>query len=425
VISLSAEAHRRKVTSRATPPDADLDRLVYDVTEQILADHADVVYAVAAGRRGEDVLERLVTQVVIAKGLGTASLQDTVRTILDYILRYGPLQPLIDDPAVTDIFVNGPRDVWVRRDNQDHPQPGIAFRDEAHLIQYIRAVLARAGARVNASHCLADARDLQNRIRINAGIPPAAPKPYLAIRKHTAVDYSEDDMLRTGAVTPEILRLLRAAIDARANIVISGPTGSGKTTLLRFLANHYIPPDDRIVVLEEEAELALRHPNQVALETKKRLGEDDTEITLNDLVRNALRMAPRRIILGELRGREAFALLRAFGTGHDGGLTTVHANDLANTLDQLAVMMLFEQTPLEYEHLYMLAADAVNLIVYVEHRRVSDIAWVGGYDRTTRRAHLEILVETRRRPDGQLEHIYHQPSEAVRSFFWRRGVRLE
>ncbi|WP_374713226.1 CpaF family protein [Symbiobacterium terraclitae] len=432
-ISLSAEAHRRKTQAgrgrgvTPGPPSAPaVDGLVYQVTDRILSDHADVVHAVAARQRDPETLRLIVADVVRKAGLGPGrDLSETVTLVLDNILRYGVLQPLVDDPDITDIFVNGPDSVWVRRHDRDEPRPDIVWRDAAHLTQYIRAVLSRIGARITAAECLADGRDVRHHLRINAGIPPAAPVPYLALRKHVVANWTEEDFLARGTFTSEILTFLRAAFRARLNIVISGPTGSGKTTLLRFLANTCIPRDERIVVLEEEAELAIRHPNQVQLEAHRADGEDDRDVTLLDLVRNALRMAPRRIILGELRGKEAFALLRAMGTGHDGGLTTVHANDVANTIDQLAVMMLFAETPLTYEHLTMLASDAVDLIVYVENQRISQIAWLDGWDPASRRPRLVPLVETCRSPDGRLTYHHHPVPQGLRDLLWRRGVRLD
>lgn len=434
-VNLSDEILRRKAAAeRPTTPSAPApqrgsgvdEQLLLEITDQILNDHFEVVHAVSAGQRDESVLARLVAEAAIARGVSLGrDVEETVQTVLDNILRYGPLQSLVSDPAVTDIFVNGPDTVYVRVNDQDVLCPNITFKDNEHLTQYIRAVLARVGARITNADCIADARDNRNNLRINAGIAPVATVPYLAIRKHLAAEYSTEDFLKSGTFTEEILDFLHKAVAARLNIVISGPTGSGKTTLLRFLANNFLPPTDRIVVLEEEAELRIRHPNQVALEAKRQVGEDDKAVTLNDLVRNALRMAPRRIILGELRGQEAFALLRAFGTGHDGGLTTVHANDIYNTIDQLAVMMLFAQTPLEYDHLCMLAADAIDLIVYVERRRVEEISWVSGYDSQRRQVVLEPIFLTQRNERGELVYERRPVSERVRNFFWRRGVRVE
>lgn len=435
-VNLSDEIMRRKATSGTpaalqptqTAPriSAADEQLLMEITDQILNDHFEVVHAVAAGQRDEAVLARLVAEVAVARGVSLGrDVDETVQRVLDNILRYGLLQSLVTDPAVTDIFVNGPNTVYIRVNDQDRLCPDIAFKDNEHLTQYIRAVLARVGARITNAECLADARDNANKLRINAGIAPVASVPYLAIRKHQAAHYETDDFIRSGTFTEEIVDFLHKAVAARLNIVISGPTGSGKTTLLRYLANNFLPPTDRIVVLEEEAELRIRHPNQVALEAKRQVGENDKPVTLNDLVRNALRMAPRRIILGELRGAEAFALLRAFGTGHDGGLTTVHANDIYNTIDQLAVMMLFAQTPLEYDHLCMLAADAIDLIVYVERRRVEEISWVSGYDRQHRQVVLEPIFLTRRNEQGELVYERRPASDRVREFFWRRGVRIE
>lgn len=429
VVNLSDEIYRRRQGLPACPvkaPEAQGDDVVLKVSTQILNDYADVVQAVAAGVREEKVLEKLADQIIRDRGYALpGGREGTLRAILDNILRYGVLQPLIDDPDVTDVFINGPQNIYKRVKDTDIPCPEIRFRDGAHLEQYIRAVCAKAGQAINSAQCLVDTRDVSNRLRINAGIPPAAKTPYLCIRKHTMMDYTAEDFRRSGTFTPEIEEFLALAVKARMNTLIAGPTGSGKTTLLRFLAQEYIPPHERIVVLEEEEELKIRHPNQVALEAKKRIGEDDTEITLDDLVKNALRMAMRRIILGELRGKEAFALIRAFGTGHDGGLVTVHANDLYNAVDQVAVMMLYANTPLKYEHLKLLIAQGLNLIVYLENYRITDIAYVAGYEHRRREVLLEPVFEMRRDADGNLVHVRHPLSEAARGLFWRRGVRVE
>ncbi len=432
VVNLTEEIHRRQdlVASgrdqAGHPPTGEAEDVLFLVTQAILQDYADVVQAASTGKKDQAVLERLAARIISERGYVLKSgSQGTVKAILDNLLRYGPLQDLIDDPAVTDIFVNGPQNVYKRVNDRDIFCPDIRFRDEKHLEQFIRAVLARVGQRITQAECLVDTRDLRNRLRINAGIPPAAKTPYLCIRKHVVANFTAADFRRSGTFTPEIEEFLALALRARLNILIAGPTGSGKTTLMRFLASHYIPEDERIVVMEEEEELFIPHRNQVALEAKKRAGEDDVEITLDDLVKNGLRMAMRRMLLGEFRGKEAFALIRAFGTGHDGGLVTVHANDLFNAVDQVAVMMLYANTPLQYEHLKLLIAQALNLIVYLENYRITDIAFVSGYDHQRQEVLLEPVFETERDAAGNLVYVRHPLSDAARQLFWRRGVAIQ
>jgi len=431
MLSLTEEIYRRQskapVEKRETHgmQSKDEEDILYLVTHEILQDFSDVVQAVSLGTKEPAVLERLAARIIAERGYALGrSYQGTIKGILDHILRYGPLQDLIDDPEVTDIFVNGPQNVYKRANNQDFFCPEIRFRDEKHLEQYIRAVLARVGGRITQAECLVDTRDVRNHLRINAGIAPAAKVPYLCIRKHTVADFTAEDFRHSGTFTPEIEEFLALALQARLNTLIAGPTGSGKTTLMRFLASHFIPDDERIVVMEEEEELRIPHQNQVALEAKKKAGEDDVEITLDGLVRNGLRMAMRRMLLGEFRGKEAFALIRAFGTGHDGGIVTVHANDLYNAVDQIAVMMLYANTPLKYEHLKLLIAQAINLIIYIENYRITDIAYVAGYNHQRREVLLEPIFETEKDATGNLVYVRRPLSEAARKLFWRRGVML-
>lgn len=432
LVNLADEIYRRQNNLAPGRKEAPLAKgggdgeILFQVIQEILHDYSDVVHAVSTGAKHSTVLERLVSQIITEHGyVLQGGREATIKNVLDNILRYGVLQNLIDDPAVTDIFVNGPQNVYKRVNDRDIFCPEIHFRDNKHLEQYIRAVLARVGGRINQAECLVDTRDVQNRLRINAGIPPAAKTPYLCIRKHVVADFTSADFLQRGTFTPEIEEFLALALKARLNILIAGPTGSGKTTLMRFLASHYIPEDERIVVMEEEEELFIPHKNQVALEAKKRAGEDDVEITLDDLVKNGLRMAMRRMLLGEFRGKEAFALIRAFGTGHDGGIVTVHANDLFNAVDQIAVMMLYANTPLKYEHLKLLIAQALNLIVYMENYRVTDIAFVAGYAHQRQEVLLEPVFETERDAAGNLVYVRHPLSDAARKLFWRRGVVVQ
>lgn len=430
-VSLSDEIYRRKNKPRSENGVSKLDNLkkdsdvVFLVTEEILRDFSEVVYAVSIGIKASVVLERLVAQVITDRGYQLeGGREGTIKAVLDNILRYGVLQELIDDPEVTDIFLNGPQNVYKRVNNADVFCPEINFHDNRHLEQYIRTVLAKVGQRITQAECLVDTRDVQNHIRINAGIPPSAKTPYLCIRKHTVADFTAEDFIRAGTFTPEIQEFITLAMQARLNTLIAGPTGSGKTTLMRFIASNFIPDNERIVIMEEEEELKIAHRNQVALEAKKKAGENDQEITLDDLVRNGLRMAMRRILLGEFRGKEAFALIRAFGTGHDGGLVTVHANDINNAVDQMAVMMLYANTPLNYEHLKLLIAQALNLIIYIENYQITDIAYVAGYDRQQQEVLLEPILETQRDASGKLVYVWHQLSDDARKLFWRRGVAV-
>lgn len=256
-VSLAEESYRRRNKPAGAIPEAQSSQdrhdhdVIFMVTEEILRDYADVVYAVSTGAKAPGDLERLVSWIVTEKGyLLRGGKEETIKTVCDNILRYGILQDLIDDPAVTDIFVNGPQNVYKRVNNEDIFCPEVRFRESRHLEQYIRTILAKAGRRITRAECLVDTRDVPNHLRINAGIGPAAKIPYLCIRKHTVADFTEDDFYRTSTFTPEISGFIRQAVKARLNILIAGPAGSGKTTLMRFIASNFIPDDERIVVLE-------------------------------------------------------------------------------------------------------------------------------------------------------------------------------
>ncbi|BCJ88166.1 CpaF family protein [Effusibacillus dendaii] len=300
------------------------------------------------------------------------------KLVLDELLGYGILQPLVDDPSVTDIFVNHHQEILVRRNGADEPVP-LRFRDAEQLEEYFRKIMMRLGARVDRFHPIVDTRDPDLHLRINGGIPPVVNEPYFTIRKHQADTFTLQKLIETGTLTRDMADTLQTYVGSWLNLLISGPTGSGKTTLLRALCE-CIDPLERLAVLEEEAELRIPHQNIVALETKKKWGEDELAIEMDLLVKNAMRMSPRRIVLGELRHKEALELIRAFGTGHDGGLTCIHANDVKSALKQLAFLMLYADTPLTYEHLLSMIADSVDIVVHIERYKVVEIAEVVGFD---------------------------------------------
>lgn len=431
-VSLRQEIYRRQQQNDAAKKvnvndAAEMDSLILQITQKVTSTYGDLVSEVSRGVKPVQVLENVVETVVINEGITLeegCTTEDTVKQVMNSILGYGVLQPLINDPEVTDIFVNGPKKVYKRVNQEDIPVPEISWRDDDHLEQYIRSVMIKCGRKIHNGIPVADGRDLRRRLRINAGIYPVAKTPYLAIRKHAVQAFTLDQLLRSGTFTKEVLNFLQKAVEARLNILLAGPTGSGKTTLLNVLASNFIPKTQRIVVIEEEAELNIDSDNIVYLEAKKKSGEDDTTLEMDDLVKNALRMAMRRIILGELRGREAFTLLRAFGTGHDGGLTTIHSNDIWNTLEQLAVMMLYANQPLSYQHLKRIISQSIDLIVYIENYRVVEIASVDGFDEQAGEVILTPVFATERNEEGKLECRFQIVSEPLRKLFWQRGVRL-
>ncbi|MCF8010895.1 MAG: Flp pilus assembly complex ATPase component TadA [Clostridiales bacterium] len=434
VVNLKEEVYSRKMQERSKKGEIkenanvqnaeDVDNIILTVTQKVTSEYGELVNEVSRGEKDTDVLENVVEDTLVDMGAGFSqefSSEETVSKVMDSILGYGVLQPYIDESGVTDIFINGPKNVYKRVNGEDIPTPEVQWKNNDHLIQYIRSVMIKCGRKIHSGHPLADARDTSKNLRINAGIPPVAKTPYLTFRRHTVFDFTQEDFLKNGTFTQEVIDFIKKTVKFRLNILVAGPTGSGKTTLLRFLANEFIPPHERVVVLEEEEELMLSLSNLVALEAKKKSGEDDTSIEMNDMVKNSLRMAMKRVILGELRGEEAFTLLRAFGTGHDGGLTTIHSNDTYNSVEQLAVMMLFANTPLSYTNLKRVISQSIDLIVYVENKKVTEVTSIDGFDEEKEDVILSPVFVTERDTDGKLRTKSYPISDKLQNLLWQRG----
>jgi pilus assembly protein CpaF len=248
----------------------------------------------------------------------------------------GPLEGFMNDPTVSDILVNGPDEVYVERRGRLQ-RTDVVFGDNHHVVQIIQRIAARVGRRIDEMSPMVDAR-LPDGSRVNAIIPPLAlDGPVLSIRRF-GVKLRPDDLLGNTTLMPEMLQLLRGAVEARSNLVISGGTGAGKTTLLNSLSS-FVPIDERLVTIEDSAELQLQQPHVVRLETRLPNLEGVGEVTQRDLVRNSLRMRPDRIIIGEVRGAEAMDMLQAMNTGHEGSMTTLHANDTRDALSRLEMMV--------------------------------------------------------------------------------------
>jgi pilus assembly protein CpaF len=257
--------------------------------------------------------------------------------ILDEIFGLGPIEPLMKDPEVSDILVNTFDDVWVERWGKLF-KTDIRFQNDRHLLQVIDRIVSGVGRRIDDSSPMVDAR-LPDNSRVNAIIPPlAVDGPHLSIRRFKLDVLSGDDLLEKGTLTEAILEVLTGAVQASLNILISGGTGAGKTTLLNVLSSH-IPGNERIITIEDSAELQLRQPHVVRLEARPPNVEGKGEVTVRSLVINSLRMRPDRIIVGEVRGPEAVDMLQAMNTGHDGSLTTLHANTPRDALNRLGTMV--------------------------------------------------------------------------------------
>ncbi|MGI8982470.1 MAG: CpaF family protein [Pirellulaceae bacterium] len=279
----------------------------------------------------------------------------------------GPLEIYLQDPDVTDILVNGPGEVYVERLGRLQ-ETNTVFADEEHLLQIIQRVAARVGRRIDEHSPMVDAR-LADGSRVNAIIPPLAlGGPVLSIRRFGLRPLQLNDLMVRGSVCPEILKVIEAAVEGRINIMISGGTGAGKTTFLNNVSR-YIPANERLVTIEDSAELLLQRKHVVKLETRPKSAEGASEVTQRDLVRNALRMRPDRIILGEVRGGEALDMLQAMNTGHEGSLTTIHANDTHDALSRLEVMVSMAGFDLPVPVVRKYIASAITLVIHLARLR--------------------------------------------------------
>jgi len=306
-----------------------------------------------------------------------------VEEVKNELLGLGPLEPLLRDDDVTDIMVNGRDHVYVEKHGKLH-ETGIHFHDDQHLMLIIDRIVSQVGRRVDESSPMVDAR-LRDGSRINAIIPPLAiDGPALSIRRFGKKRYSIADLLAKQSISPEMVALLQAVVKARLNLLVCGGTGSGKTTMLNCLSS-FVPADERIVTIEDSAELSLQQTHVVRLETRPPNLEGKGEITARELVRNTLRMRPDRIIVGEVRGAEVFDMLQAMSTGHDGSIATIHANSSRECLGRLEMMMLLSGFSIPQRAMRQQIASAINIIVHVARlsdgsRRMMKISEVTGME---------------------------------------------
>jgi len=302
------------------------------------------------------------------------------------MLGLGPLAPLMSDPAVTDILVVGPERVYVERFGKLEPTR-IRFRDEAHVMRVIERIAAGVGRRIDASSPMADLR-LADGSRVNATIPPVSPRgPTLSIRRFGRRRLSSRELVDFGSLSPTMADFLATCVRARKNVLVSGGTGAGKSTLLGAMAE-WIPADERIVTVEDTLELMLDQDHVVSLETRPPNIEGTGRITARDLVVNSLRMRPDRIIVGEVRGGEALDMLQAMNTGHDGSLSTIHANSPRDALARLETMVLMAGVELPSRAIREQVASAIHLLVQVRRyedgvRRIENVAEIVGLEGTT------------------------------------------
>ena len=300
--------------------------------------------------------------------LNAAERRQLTDDVLDELLGLGPLEPLLKDTTITDILVNGHNNVFVERYGQLEPSP-VRFKDERHLLRIIQKIVAAVGRRVDESSPLVDAR-LADGSRVNAVVPPLAiDGSLLSIRKFAKVPISMDRLVEIGSVPTQVAEVLKSIVGARLNVLISGGTGSGKTTMLNAMSA-FIDGRERIVTIEDSAELQLQQEHVARLETRPPNIEGKGEIAQRDLVKNALRMRPDRIIVGEVRSGEAFDMLQAMNTGHDGSMTTVHANTARDSLSRIEQMVGMSGIDIPMRSIRAQISSAIHVVVQVS--RLSD-----------------------------------------------------
>jgi len=330
-------------------------------------------------------VQQLVAQYVLVErlALNTQELNDFVSEILDEMTGLGPLEPLLKDPTISDILINGHECVYVERAGMLEPL-AVRFKDEQHLLRIINKIVSAVGRRVDESHPLCDAR-LQDGSRVNVAVRPiGVDGPLVSIRKFSKKPLNLNKLVEVGAMRPQMAELLAAAVKARITTIISGGTGSGKTTMLNALSA-FISEKERLITIEDAAELQLQQPHVGRMETRPPSIEGKGEIRQRELVKNALRMRPDRIILGECRGEEAFDMLQAMNTGHEGSMATIHANTPRDAISRLEQMIGMAGLPMTVASIRGQIAGAIQLIVQLSRqsdgkRKVTSIAELTGLE---------------------------------------------
>ena len=362
----SARVKRRRAASIGGAAARRTNDTINRLRQHVLGDLAHL------GALAQGELEREVRSAVdraLAREAAHVSAEERrrlVQAVIQDMLGHGPLDPLLADPTITEIMCNGYDEIWVERNGRIEPSDRL-FRDEAQYRSVIERIVSRVGRRLDEGSPMVDAR-LPDGSRVNAIVPPLAIHgPVLTIRKFSPEPFTASDLVHFGTMPIALVPALEACVAGKLNILISGGTGTGKTTLLNVLSS-FIPEGERIITIEDAAELRLQQPHVVNLEARPANAEGVGEVTIRDLVRNALRMRPDRIVVGESRGAEAFDMLQAMNTGHEGSLTTVHANNPRDALRRLETMVLMAGFDLPVRAIREQIASAIHLVVQLERQ---------------------------------------------------------
>ena len=330
----------------------------------------------------EDYINNEIDRTLTGYDLSTLERGHIFNLIQNEIMGYGPITPLLEDTAITEIMVNAPNEVYVEIDGKIAKDETVSFINDKHIVRTIQRIVQPLGRTIDAANPMVDAR-LRDGSRLNAIIPPLSLKgPVLTIRKFNKKLESIDDLLRRGSLTVNMARFLEASVEAKLNIIISGGTGSGKTTLLNILSG-FLGEDERIITIEDAAELKLHQKHVISLETRLTNYEGEGEVTIRDLVRNSLRMRPDRIIVGEVRGKEAFDMMQAMNTGHEGSITTLHANNPIDSLNRLETMILMNEMEIPVSAVRGYIENAIDIIVQIDRlsdgkRKITSISEISG-----------------------------------------------
>ena len=371
-------------TNGSTGPVDPLAPLKIKIHQSLLQALGSKLYDIDLSETELDSRVREKLMQVLARDATPLSAHDRSRVIaeiVDDILGFGPIEPFLRDPTVTEVMVNGASNVYVEREGKLQ-LTGARFIDDDHLRRTIDKIVARVGRRIDEARPYVDAR-LSDGSRVNAVIPPIAiDGPMLTVRKFSQDPYSVSDLISFGTFSADVAAFLEACVRGRLSVLVSGGTGTGKTTTLNVLSS-FIPSDQRIVTIEDAAELKLRQPHVGRLEFRPANIEGSGEVTIRDLVRNALRMRPDRIVVGEVRGGEALDMLQAMNTGHDGSISTIHANSPRDALSRLETMVLMAGVDLPMRAVRDQIASAVDLVVHQARlrdgsRRITHVSEVVG-----------------------------------------------